>query len=664
MKRFIYVIAVLITYAGIYAQEFKFKKVSKEELQQKYHPLDSSASAAVLWEEGILDIKYDNGYVYNLEVTQRIKIYNEDGFDYATIALPYYYGDNVSNRESMSRIKAYVYNIEGNKVVDEKLKNSDIIEEKSSDYYKQIKFTFPNLKAGTVIEYTYTHQSPHTSELPRWYFQTDIPVNYSEYKVTIPEMLGYKEQQRGFQELERNVENIGINFDFKFDNSTQQSQSGSEKKNAVVYKYIGRDMPKLKDEPFVNNVNNFKTSIKHELLYYENSGGGYNQVSSTWSEISKRLQKSEYFGEQLDDTKYYEDDLNPIIKSSSSNEELIINIFEFVKNNIKWNDNLGIYASDKLKKVYKEKTGNIAAINLMLSSMLRHAGFEAHPVLISTINHGIPSSFVSVKDYNYVIASVKLNDKLLLLDASSPYTSPNILPIRCINWFGRMIKPNETTSQISLQPSEKSKDNFIINLKLNEDGSVEGQMQRQYTNHLGYLYRTKFTKVEEESYIETKENDYEIEITEYSNENIENLSKPVIETFTFTKESAADVINDNIYLSPLLFLSQDENPFKQDKKDRKLPIDFTFPFSNKYMININIPEGYTVDYMPEPTAVGLPERNAIFRYSIQKIGNKVQVVITEDINASILPAEYYLPLKQYFDEIVSKETDKIVFKKL
>ncbi len=664
MKKLISLIILLCISNSINAQEFKFKDVSKEELQQKYHSLDSSATAAVLWEKGNLTFKYENGYVYNLEVTKRIKIYDEKGFDYATISLPYYYGDNVSSRESIGRIKAYVYNLEGNKVKQEKLRKKDIIEEKSSEYYKQVKFTFPNLKPGTVIEYTYTHQSPHVSELPKWYFQTDIPVNYSKFQVIIPEMLGYKEQQKGFQQLERNVENRAINFKFRYDNSAQQSQSGTDKKNAVVYTYIGRDMPKLKDEPFVNNVINFKTSIKHELLYYEKSGGGYQQVSTTWNEIAKALQESEYFGQQLDDTRYHEDDINPILNNSSSKEELILDIFDFVKNNIKWNDNLGIYASEKLKKVYKEKTGSIADINLMLTSMLRYAGLEAHPVLISTIDHGIPSNFVSKKDYNYVIASVKLNDELLLLDASSPYTSPNILPIRCINWFGQLIKPDETTEQISLQPSEKSKDNFILNLKLKEDGSLEGQMRRQYTKHLGYIYRTRFTEVDEENYIEKKENDYEIDITEYSNKNIKNLSDAVVETIIFTKENAADVINGDIYFSPLLFLAQDENPFKQDKKDRKLPIDFTFPFSNKYMINIEIPDGYTVDYIPEPTAVALPERKAMFRYNVQKTGNKFQVVVTEDINAPILPAEYYKPLKDYFSQIVSKETDKIVLKKL
>jgi hypothetical protein len=228
-----------------------------------------------------------------------------------------------------------------------------------------------------------------------------------------------------------------------------------------------------------------------------------------------------------------------------------------------------------------------------------------------------------------------------------------------------MIKPDNTAQQISLQPIEKSKDNFFLNLKLKEDGSVEGEMRRQYTNHLGYLYRVRYTEVDEEKYIEKKENDYEIEILEYGNKNINKLSDAVVETMSFKKENAADVINDNIYFSPMLFLATDENPFKQDQKERKLPIDFTFPTSSRYIINLEIPEGYAVDYLPEPTAVALPQQKAMFRYNIQKDNSGVvQIVVTEDINTAILPAEFYVPLKDYFSQIVSKETDKIVLKKL
>jgi len=665
MKKLISSILIICSCLTTYAQDFRFKKVSEEEVLEKFHPLDSTASAATLWEEGILSIKYDNGFAYQLETTKRLKIYKKEGYDYATIKIPFYTGESNSEKEKIVGLKAYVYNMVDGELEDEKLKSSDFIEEEVSEYWGQVKFTFPNLKPGSVIEYTYTKSSPYFTELPKWYFQDEVPVNYSSYKLTIPEMLTYKEQQRGFHYVDRKVEDVYMMFNIKSSNNDERSYVDKGKEEAKSYEYIARDVPKLKDEPYVNNPRNFMTSIKHVLSFSRIGMGEVNEYSTTWPEISKSLQKSDRFGKQMDKTKYYEEDLQAIIQNSENEAALVANIFSYVKNNIKWNETRSIYTSDKLKDVYEEKTGNIADINLMLTSMLRSAGIDANPVLISTVDNGIPSNFVSRNDYNYVISAVSLNDNLYLLDASSPYSAPNILPLRCINWFGQIVRPNGTAQQISLQPQEKSKDNFFLNLKLKADGSIEGEMRRQQTNHLGYLYRVRFSEVDKEKYIEKKENDYEVEIVEYDNKNINKLSDAVVETMTFKKESAADVINDNIYFSPMLFLATDENPFKQDQKERKLPIDFTFPRTSRYIINLEIPEGYAVDYLPEPTAVALPENKAIFRYNIQK-GNPgvVQIVVTEDINTAILPASFYLPLKDYFSQIVTKETDKIVLKKL
>lgn len=656
---------LFLTCINLFGQEFKFKNISKDDLLEKFHPEDSTATAATLWEKGELKIGYENGFVYDLEVTKRVKIYSKEGFEYATISIPFYEGKSNMDREKITGLKAFVYNLENGKIEDEKLKKQDFLEEKTSEYWSQIKFTFPNLKSGTIIEYTYRLTSPHYSELPRWNFQDEIPVNYSSYNLIIPRMLGYNEQQRGFHNIQRNVEVVKSTFRFSADNGTQKSRSGTGKTESKSYEYIATNVPKLKDEPFVNNLDNFITSVKHELSFTQIEGAPLRQYSTTWPEISKGLQKSESFGEQIDDTKYYDEDLKPIIQNSTTDEDLMLNIFDFVKKNIKWNGYKGIYTSEKLKKIYKEKTGNIADVNLMLTSMLRYAGLDANPVLVSTISHGIPGNFVSRKDYNYIISSVNLNGENLLLDASSLYSAPNILPTRCINWFGQIIKPNGTAEQISLLPEETSGDNFILNLKLNEDSSVEGEMRRQYTSHLAYLYRVRYTKTDREEYIEEKENDYEIDIIDYSNENIDKLSDAVIETMSFKKENAADVIDGTIYFSPLLFLATKENPFKQDQKERKLPIDFTFPTSSRYIINLEIPEGYAIDYLPESAAVAIPQQKAVFRYNIQKSrpGN-IQIMVSEEIKTAILPDDYYLALKDYFSQVVSKETDRIVLRKL
>jgi len=128
-----------------------------------------------------------------------------------------------------------------------------------------------------------------------------------------------------------------------------------------------------------------------------------------------------------------------VLYASLTNEEKVSAIFKHVQSRMNWNKHYSYYCYDGVKKAYQDKVGNSAEINLMLVSMLRQANLEANPVLISTRANGI-SLFPSSTAFNVVIASVVVDGKLVLLDATSKYATPGILPIRDLNWFGRLIK--------------------------------------------------------------------------------------------------------------------------------------------------------------------------------------------------------------------------------
>lgn len=91
------------------------------------------------------------------------------------------------------------------------------------------------------------------------------------------------------------------------------------------------------------------------------------------------------------------------------------------------------------QKAYTDKTGNVAEINLMLTSMLRYAGLEANPVLISTRSNGI-AYYPTIAAFNYVVSAVDISGELVLLDATEKYSNINVLPFRDLNWIGRLVK--------------------------------------------------------------------------------------------------------------------------------------------------------------------------------------------------------------------------------
>ena len=198
MFKQIVLIAVLLLSVAIQAQDFKFGKISKQELEEKAYAKDSSASAVVLYRK--LSVSYDYiqsiGFQVVTNVHERIKIYNKEGFDYATVSERLY--SNNSDRESLFGLKAYTYNIENEKIVKSKLKSSETFSKVLSKYYKEEKFTMPNLKEGSVIEYQYKVTSPFAYSIDEVVLQYDIPIKNQQIKIAIPEYYNFKARMKGY----------------------------------------------------------------------------------------------------------------------------------------------------------------------------------------------------------------------------------------------------------------------------------------------------------------------------------------------------------------------------------------------------------------------------------------------------------------------------------
>src|SRR6187402_1739647 len=66
-----------------------------------------------------------------------------------------------------------------------KLNKNQVFTEKVNDYFSLIKFALPAVKAGSIIEYTYTSVMKSYSGLDNWIFQSDIPTLKSLYHLTV-----------------------------------------------------------------------------------------------------------------------------------------------------------------------------------------------------------------------------------------------------------------------------------------------------------------------------------------------------------------------------------------------------------------------------------------------------------------------------------------------
>lgn len=668
--KFISIILLFFT-LNSFAQEVKFGKVTKKELQEKFYSNDTSANAVVLYKKRRTYYEYDgtNGWNIKTDIQERIKLFNKDGFKNATKKVRLYTQGGVDEKFS---IKAYTYHLENNKIVKTKLEKNGIFKENISKNWDSKNFTMPNLKNGDIVEWKYSISSPFYSNIDDVICQYNIPIKYLDVEIQIPELFKFKHLPSRYYPLRLNESNEQKTYNYNYRTPERSGSGGtsaktishrkSEEIKEKKYSIVQTNIPALIKEPYVNNINNYRAKIKFEIAAYEPTNGVHEYFNTSWKDVTKTIYKSELFGVQLKRVNHFKDDLTNTTNGILSQNEKIIAIFHFLKNKMKWNEEYGKYVSrEGIKKAYKEGVGNVAEINLTLVSMLREAGIIANPILVSTRSHGIPL-FPTKDGFNYVIAGIEAPNDVILLDATEKYSSPNVLPLRDLNWEGRLVRENGSSITVNLYPKKYNAEKIVLSARIDSEGSITGLMKTTYNNLNALQYRENYASLEEEDLISMLESqNNEIEIEKFRLNNKTDVSKPLVEMIKFTRDNQVDIIGDKMYISPLLFLTINENPFKQE--ERLYPIDYGSAWKKDILISIDIPEGYTMSSKPDDFSLELPNKLGDYVLKIEVVNNKLNVTSQTKINSAIIGANYYKTLKELYKKAIDNQLEKIVLVK-
>lgn len=652
MLKKILVVLIFAFRVSIVAQNYKFGKVSKKELEEKFYLSDSTADAAYLYKyrRSYFDYSQNQGFQLVTEIHQRIKIYTKEGFDYATKSIKYYNPDK-GEAQSVGRIKGYTFFMANDKVVKEKLSKGGIFKEKANRYNSVVRVTMPKIKEGCILELKYSIFSPYPTLIDEVEFQKGIPIKKLKSQVEFPEYYKFNTRSKGF-------------YTVPMKKSSRSASIGDLKFRTDVLIFEGENIPALKNnEAYVANINNYRGGIKFELSQtnFTSIQGDFKSYSTSWESVSKQIFKSSSFGEELNKSSYFKKDLENILAETKTDTDKVMAIFNFVKSKVKWNGFYGEYAEKGVRKAYKENTGNVADINLMLTAMLRSAGLDANPVLVSSRGNGIPL-FPTLQGFDYVVSIVQFPDNShLLLDATEIYSLPNILPARALNWNGRMVTKSGASSWVKLSSSKHASEENMIMIKISDDLIVDGFIRTKYFNLNALNFRKNNNHIKEDELITKYEENNNLEIEDFKITNQEKLNKPVTRNVKFSSEDLIEQIGNKLYIEPSLFLTKRTNPFKLD--ERKFPVDFVTAWKDANRVSIQIPEGYVVEKLPETLAIALPDNLGVFKYQVTQSGNKIKTLSTLEFNSPMIPAQYYGYLKDFYSQLVKKQTEKIVLVK-
>lgn len=636
---------------------FKYGKITTADFDVKLTGADSAASAVALFDvgRGFFEFSSKTGeFMYVLERHTRYKIINKSGYDYGNMELRFYKGS--SSESKLDNMEAATYNLEGGKIVISKLNKDAKFSEKQDKNYTLKKFALPNIKEGSIVEYKYRTSSDFIYTLGPWYFQREIPTLYSEFDITIPEYYRYKPSSGGYIYL--NPKRETINQTFLINSQMLNAQS-------LRMNYIAENVPGLKRENFVTTMNDYISKVGFELSSITIPGQVYKDFNTTWGKIVTSLKDEENFGLFLNKRSYCKTILKDIIKEETNPEIVTALIFDYVKNNIKWNDQYRMFSSESNpKSVFEKKTGNSADINLCLTALLTEANITTYPILLSTRENGAHPGVPMITEFNNVIVQVEIGDKKILLDAMDKDHSHDMIAYQNLNHQGLKVNlKNVNAEWISLDETKLSKKNINLMLTLDNENKFSGKLYLSSNHYEALNRRDKYRSATNETDFlkDYKTGKSGLGIKNYKIENLDNLNENLIESMDVMIEDNIEEAGNLVYFTPLLFERTKENPFKLE--ERKFPVDFGFPTEENYRITIELPKGYTLDKAPKNERIVLPNNTASFTFMFAAEEGKIMINSKIAISKAFFTSDEYHLLKELFKNIVRKQAEQIVFKK-
>lgn len=625
--RHLCVFLCLITSLELCAQElvYPFGDINLADLRMTTYGPDSTANAVKLlsyghsfYNEGTNQIK--------LVIHERVKILTKDGLGFGDLALAF------PNKIRIGKLRASVYNLdESGELAVSKVNSRKIFKERTKDKKRNIKVTFPEVRVGSVIEYSFEVNTRLSTTFYPWYFQDFIPVRHSEFFIEFPSFANYKVKL--------------VNDRFMEYVSTPDGEQ---------QRFIAKNLPAVKPEPFVGNLNDYRCAVSFEVSGTSQFRTvGDEQVVADWSGVNRDLLFNISFGRRLVEVKQIAEFI-PDLEGLSDLEKINL-IRQTVMEQMTWDKTEGLAVLLPLEEVWKARIRPAQEINMLLIAMLREAGFDADPVVISTRDKGNPDpGNAFINQFNYVIGHVSLeNEKGILLDAAYEQYPVGILPTRLINKIGLLVD-YEAPRWIDLNLNgEREVSIYSSEISFDEDLNMEGVLT---------IIEGGVTAIQERKILRSKSQDevltyYQgrfpgLSVESVELENLEDSPEKLRVRLSFTREGE-ETYGSDVFLNPLIFRKMIENPFKASQ--RLTPVDYEVPQVRRWVYTIKLPESIKVKALPEPMALLLPDDEGLFIYNIAASENEIKVLVKYSLEKTFFTVNEYPKLRNFFQEVANSQ---------
>ncbi len=632
----IFILHFLILFIPLLCQaQVVFGEYSEEDLSLEIVPFEPEAKQVTLYEEANAYFKVNGIYT---DYIYRVKVLDDNVEGFGDFRIQFYKGLYLN--EDITRLKAQVSYQDGDQRKVVQLSNKIHLKEVDmGEGYFEVRIAFPQVKKGSILEYSYTKMDKGYSILDGWAFQKEIPALVSKYTFKAPDFFQYQMITQG--------------------KALQEVAQISEKRN--TYSWTLKNIPSLPQEPFVGSLYDYQIRVDGYLFtsqYVKEENLETSDIFyASWKQMATKLMEgtetSTYLGDKVPKAKY-----PSLIFTDSTQKATAIKVFDYVSKNYKAYSSRWLEPFYTLPDFLEKKEGNSFDKNLLLSHLLKLEGIDSHIVMVNERGKGRSTLIEKpyINQFQSSILLAKIDGQQVFLDATDSTAPFGLVPLRKLVPRGFfMEKDKGRLDEINLQHRSG-----IIHL-VNLEADSTRNLQLSHTLRFMDYEALKGGKYKEAGSYENllEENGIEKELLDFSYDDQIKEKRMFTMHFKTNIETASE---DFIIISPFELSSFAKNLFTQDS--RILPIEFDYPIFESFNVNLIIPDGYELDDYPEDQVITIPSKGIRFLFQSDASDKELKISTRVELLKSTFPALEYSDLKFIMESIASKMSEPILLKKL
>lgn len=617
-----------------FAYAVKWKEVTRELLGLNENPFDPGSGAMIVFNDGSLRVFYTGSVWWELVIYKRIKIFNETGRKYATVTIPYY------RQEKISDIRARV--ILGNgETVD--MKAHTVADLPGPGRYGKIKkFTIPGVEDGSIIEYQYKTTSENIFYLYPWFFQGHDFTLSSTLTLTVPKEFQYK--------------GSFVNLDLQPESSQERWIDG----RGTTYTWTVRNLPGVREEPLSRPAQNRRGGMNFTWVSFNTSRGRYSLLED-WKDVDEIYR--EHYASRMARRGAIPAVVDSLTSGIDDPREKVARIFDYVQRNIRYTPMSFIGSTGNYSgRILARKRGESIDMSVLLCTMLDQAEIRAYPAMIAPWD-GMPftPSMPTPVQFERVVTYVPLEGgESIWLDPTFTGTPSGVIPWQnqgvsalVLDGSGRITKTPTTTH---MNQAERD-----LALKMNADGSFSAEGSILASGEMATGYRRVYAFNDDEDREQTFRNRIQRYVSDVSLSKLEyndqtSGATPVTMAFSFQGTGLATAAGSRLLVSPSVFGRIDEEVLPDT--ERESPVHVGPAERTLDRVTLVPPEGYAVESLPTTVLVRAPFGR--FMASYRKTEEGVLYTRQYALNHAYISVPLYQELRSFFNRISESDQQQVV----